>query len=147
MNDTGTRKGRQLRRMMKECVQQRPVAVAAARMDNQARRLVDNDNGVVFVNEGKLERVRRSGGRDWILPRLEHNPLAAVQPPLALRDRAIERDAALIDPILESTAGMLRNQPRERLVEAQPGEIGRDRKLEPSLHGIIPKRCDRSAII
>ena len=147
MNDAGTRKRGELWRVMQQRVQQRPVAVAAARMDNQPRRLVDNDNGIVLVNDGKLDRLRRIRNGTCILHRLDDDPLTAGKPSFALCDRAIERDAPGINPVLEATAGMLRNQPRERLVEAQPGEVGRDGQLERSGDSVIADRCGRSAII
>jgi len=147
MNNAGARKRRELRRVMKERVQQRPVAVAAARVDDQARRLVDDENRVVLVHDGKLDRLRHIRDRERFLQDLDHDPLAARQPPFALRDRAIERDAPRVDPVLEPTAGMLGNQLRERLVEAQPSEVGGDPKLERSPDGIIAKGSVRSAII
>jgi len=147
MNNAGARKRRELRRVMKERVQQRPVAVAAARVDDQARRLIDDENGVILVHDGKRDRLRHVRGGKRILRRLDHNPLAARQPPFALRDRAIEGDASRIDPVLEPTAGMLRNQPREGLVEAQPSEVGRDGNFERSPDASTAKGCVRSAII
>jgi hypothetical protein len=123
MNDAGARKRGEFWRMMEERIQQRPVAIAVARVDDQARRFVDNDNGVVLVNDGKLDRLRCICNCEGVLHRLDNDPLTACKSPFALRDCAIERDASRVDPVLESTAGMLWNQPRERLVEAQPSEL------------------------
>jgi hypothetical protein len=123
MNDAGARKRGEFWRMMEERVQQSPVTVAAARVDDQARRFIDDHYGVVLVNDGELDRLRRICDRERVLRRLDDDPLTACKPPFALRNCAIERDAPSVDPILEPTAGVLRNQPRERLVEAQPSEL------------------------
>jgi hypothetical protein len=42
---------------------------------------------------------------------------------------------------------MLRNQPGQRQVEAQPGELGGHGELERSRGNAIANRCVRSAII
>ena len=147
MNDAGTRKRGELRRVMQKRVQQSSVAVAAAGVDNQARRLVDNDKGVVLVDDAKLDRLWCIRNGEWILHRRDDDSLAAGKPSLALRNRAIERHAPRIDPVLEPTAGMLRNQPGERQVEAQPGELGWHRELEWSCGSAIANRCVGSAII
>src|SRR6266550_3975928 len=147
MNDAGTRKSGELWRVMQQSVQQRTVAVAAARMDNQPRRFVDNDNRLVLVNDGNLDRLRRIRNGECVLHCLDDDPLTAGKPSFALGDLAIERDGPGVNPVLEATAGMLRNQPRERLVEAQPGEVGRNSQLERSRDSVIADRSVRSAII
>jgi hypothetical protein len=130
MNDAGARERGQCRRMVEKRVQQRPVAIAAAGMHDQSRRLVDDQNGVVFVHDRELDRLRGVGNRPRFNGHIDDDPLSAAESLLTLGDRAVERDTACIDPILEPAPRMLGTEPRERLVEAQPGELGRHRKLE-----------------
>src|SRR4051812_37490173 len=120
MDDAGTRQRGQRRRMMEECVEEGAVAVATAGMNDQSRRLVDDEDGVVFMNDRKIDRLRRVDKHRRFDDRGHDDSLPSANALLAFGDRAVERDMASIDPILEPAARMLRAQPRERLIESEP---------------------------
>ena len=116
-------------------------------MHDAARRFVDDENGIVFVNDRKLDRLRRIGDRGRFLHRVDDDALAARESLLALGDRPVERDATGVDPVLESASRVLGTKARKRLVEAQPRELGRDRQFAWNGGIIVPMRSSRSAII
>jgi hypothetical protein len=147
MNDSGAWKRCERGRMMKERVQQRPVAVPGAGVHDASRRFVEDENGIVFVNDRELDRLRCIGNRGGFCHRVDDDALAAGQSLLALGDSPVQRDATGVDPVLEPASRVLGNQSRKRLVEAQPRELGRDLQLAGNGGIIVAMRSSRSAII
>src|SRR5205814_2083233 len=80
MDNAGAREDRQRGHVMQQCIEQGPVAVAAPWVDDQTWRLVDNENRIVFVNDGELDVLRsiRYGGA--LVYRFDDDVLAARKP-------------------------------------------------------------------
>jgi hypothetical protein len=119
MDDPRTRHFRERRRMLEQRVQERPVPVAAAWMNDEAGRLIDDDQRSIFENDVKwnvLGRVREHLG---IGRRDEMDLLAAEYlVPWSCRP-AVDGDSLGADPCRETAARMLGQETRERLVEPQ----------------------------
>ena len=103
MNDTCTRDLGQLRAMVQQRVQQRAVLVSCRRVHHQARRLVDHQQGAVFIQDIQLDRLG--------LPLALHLPLgiqgqllAAVHAVARALALAINQQAAVLDPALQPRA-------------------------------------------
>ena len=128
VDDAGARHAGELRRVMQERIQQRAVPVAAARVHDETRRLVDHEQCVVLVDD----RQRHRFGQERHFPRIgfraDHDPFAAVDPGGRRRRAAVERGAAGVDPGLEPRARELRQRACQRGVEALPRGVGRQRQ-------------------
>src|SRR5215831_4846415 len=118
MHDARSWKLRERRSVMEQRVQKRPVAIAAARMDDELCRLVDHEDRVVLVDHRKRNRLRHVRRCGWIRGRRNVDPFMAAQPMLLRDVDAVDRDVAGLDPALEPAPRMLRQQCRERLIEA-----------------------------
>ena len=125
VHDARARQRGQRGRVMQQRVLQRAVAVAGARMHDEAGGLVEDEERVVLVDDRERDRlcghagVRRGRHFD------DGHRFAAVQ--LVARghhDRRADHDLAGLDPALEAIARMLRQQLRQRLVEPRPGQRG-----------------------
>jgi len=86
-------------------------------MHDEAGRLVDDDDGVVLVDDVQFHRFRRVGrilGR-----RLRHDGdrLVAIGRALALRRLAVDEDVAFVEPLLQAAARELGHQPGHDLVQ------------------------------
>ncbi len=123
VHDARARQRGQRGRVMQQRVLQRAVAVAAARMHDEAGRLVEDEERVVLVHDRERDRLRGHAvvGRRRRFG--DDDRLAAVQ--LVARrhdDRRADDDLAGLDPALEAIARMLRQQLRQRLVEPRAGQ-------------------------
>ena len=63
VNDARPRNPRKLRRVMQQRVGKRSVPVAAARMDDQAGGLVDDEQRIVLVHDDEIDRLRGKRNR------------------------------------------------------------------------------------
>ena len=105
---------------MQQRVLQRAVRVARRRMHHQARRLVDDDQVVVGVEDIQRNRFRPHLVVTLDLRR-EFQMLAAEQPVGRLADPTVHGQLATADPLLKSRPREIRKQLGRRLVQAQPG--------------------------
>ena len=91
--------------MMKQCVDQGPVAIACGRMDDQAGRLVDHDQMLVLVDDGECNILRHIMGRRGLR---QAQLIIAARPRLggriAHRDTLGIEDAAAADQRLDALA-------------------------------------------
>jgi hypothetical protein len=126
MHDAGAGDARDRRCVMQQRIGERAVPVSAAGMDHQARRLVDDDQRRVFVDDGERDRLRRERCGTRIGQRRDDDAFAASQPALGVDRGAGERDAPAIDPGANSAARMLGHELRQRLVEPHPGAVRGD---------------------
>ena len=126
MHDARARDAREFRVAVQQRVEQRAVAVAGARVHDEPGRLVDHDHGVVLVQDRERQRLRLVGERGAGRVGHEHDAFPAGELALRRGRRAVDADAAVVDPRLQAAAGVLGQEARERLVEAQPGAFRRD---------------------
>ena len=143
VHDPRTGDVRELRRVMQQRIGKRCVPVAAARMNDQTRRLVDHQQRVVLVNDDKVHRLRSDGRGPRVHQRDDSDKLAAAKSLLCIRGRARQGDAARIDPGFDTAARMLGHELRERLIETHAG--GPLRNSQRSLLG--PGRARAQVII
>ena len=106
-------------------VDERSLRVARRRMDDEARRLVHDEQVLVLVRNRELDRFRDEAARPR-RRRLELELLAACEP-VALRPRPSvdEHAAALEQPFGDGAGPDLRKQ-REKAVEPRPAGVLRD---------------------
>ena len=97
---------------------------------DQARRLVDHDERVVFKCDRQGQRLRLM--REGFGHRRRSDPdlLSAPDPLLGLRDGAAHMDLAQPHPAADPAARMLREQARKRLIQAQTGELAGNDELQ-----------------
>ena len=123
VHDAGARYAGKLWCMVQERVEQRALPVAASRMHDQPGRLVDDKDVRVLVRDSQgnvLRRLRCVIGQG---PGVQRDAFAAPDLALGIPRRIVDADFSLFHPGGESAARMLRQQARERLIEAQPGTI------------------------
>ncbi len=125
VDDPGARHAGKLRRVVQQRVQQRAVPVAAARVHDEACRLVDDEQRVVLGDDRQGDRFREKRHLPRIGGRMDHDLLAAVDPCGRRRDAAVDRDPTGVDPGPQARARELRQHARQRGIEAAPGGIGR----------------------
>ena len=105
--------------------EQRSVAISAARVHDEAGGLVHDDDRRILVHDRQRDVLRRVGERGVGIARDDVEALAAGDAPLRFPHRAVDVDAALVDPGLQAAARLLGEESRQRLIEAEPREIGR----------------------
>ncbi len=130
MDDAGARDPRERGRVVKQRVGERAVAVAGPGVDDDAGRLVDDDDCVVLVHDPESDRLRCIRVANRRERRAEDDPLAAPDLALHVGARRIDGDAPRAHPRLEPAAGMFREQARERAVEPQAGQLGGNGPLD-----------------
>jgi len=126
--------------MREDSIDERAVPIAGGGMDDEADRLVDDEEILVLVND--VERNRRRLGLRLGGCRRRHahdDGLAALEFHGRLNQRALAGlDAPLGDQPLEARARQIRDQARQRLVEPLAGELRRDRHgADRGSHGLL----------
>ena len=127
-------------------VEQRAVRLAGAGMHDQAGRLVDDDQVGVLVHDLERHALRRRGDR--VRRRAAARAPRCSPPVTGLRAAAalaVDRDVAGLQPGLQAVARVLREQARQRLVEAQPAEL-RAARWQRHRRGEAPPRPSRAII-
>ncbi len=110
-----------------QAVDQRPVGLTVPRMNDQVDRFVDDDEVVVLVDHGDLDRLglrcgrRRRGNRD-----LDAGACAKRRTRLGGRG-AVDRDEAVVDPARQGRAGAFGKPLVKESIEA------RSRGVRPDL--------------
>ncbi len=112
---------------VRESLRERPGAVAASRVHDDAGRLVDDQQVLVLVGD-RERRGRSFRGRRGVRG-LDLDPLAGAHR-VALRPRPpVDQHAARVDQALGAGAGAERLS--EERVQARPGRVLRDLELDP----------------
>ncbi len=149
MHDARARHAGKRRGVREQRVHQRAVRLAGPGMNDEACRLVDDDQLGVFVDylERHALRLRRPGARHR--RRLEDDFFPA-------RDMTVRSRLSLLvfysyvagfQPDLKAIPGILGKQARQRLVEPQAAKLGRHRGAHRRREGLFPVRRRRGAII
>ena len=154
MDDAGARHANQLRAVMQQAVEQRAGPVARTRVHDEARRLVDDHDVVVFVHDGEIHRFRRE--RRVFRRSLWHddNGFIAIGRVLAPGRFTVNRDVAAFEPLLQAAARELGHEAGHYLVEALAAvfllqrqgngrQIGAWQRDEPDLQFIVKIRVNR----
>ena len=123
MYDTGSWYRRKRWSMAQKAVQQGAAPIAAARVNDQTGRLVDDEHDVVLKHNRQWDRLGRVlRGRSRCLWRNQHD---LTSPYLGFcRGRTpIQRNVSGSHPFLESVAGVFGHHPGQRLVKPHAGTI------------------------
>ena len=105
MHNTGTRQAFQCRRVVQQRILQGAAPVAAARMNHQSRRFVDDDQAFVLIRDVQCDGFRLRGLQTLVRHFGDFNRLAAPEFVPWLGDRrAIDRNPRLANPVLQPTA-------------------------------------------
>ena len=131
VNKPSARHPRQPRIVGEETVLQGAITVAGAGMHDEPGGLVDDEEIVVLVHDPQGHCLRRDGGDRRHLA-LERHLLPAQHPIARAGWPAVDRHAAALDPALDARAGVLRQEPSERLVEAQACDARVEREIVPA---------------
>jgi hypothetical protein len=127
MHDAGTRNRGKRGVMVQQRIQQCTFAIAAPRMHDEARRLVDDENRVVLEHDRKRDVLRRIDERGFLGQGHDIDVLASRDTARGFPRFVIDRDASRVDPRAKARARMRREETRERLVEAHSRELRGDR--------------------
>ena len=123
MHDARARDGGELRSVVQQCVGKRAVAVAAARVNDQAGRLVDHQYRLVLVHDRQRQRLRRERGSSGIGQWMHQDMLAAADLAARVRRLACEQYAAGVDPGADPAARVLGQQLCERPIQPHAREV------------------------
>ena len=116
-------------RVPQQRIEQRSFPVAAARMHHEAGRFVDDEEGVVLVDDIERNILRQVCEHRGIGRRADLYLFAARELVPRQRGPPVDGHAMLAHPVRETAARMLGQQARERLVQAQPRAVlGRDQR-------------------
>ena len=133
VHNTGARQCRQVRGVIQQRIQQRPVRIARRGMHHQPRRFVNDQQVVILVDHVQCDclclahRLHRDLGIDLHL-------LTALDDFTRLRHATIKRDLAGADPLLQPAAGIVRHQLGQRLV--QPAATHGFRNADRQVYGL-----------
>ena len=110
-------------------VLQGPARVSRRGMDDEAGRLVDNEDVLVFMDDGEIHGL--GGGVQRGIAALgdagvEHHRFAATDRRARRRAGAVDLQMAGFQPLLQAGAGILGEQAREDAVKAGTGGAARD---------------------
>lgn len=133
MHDAGARNCRECRFMMQQRILQRPIGIPSCGMDDQARRLVDDQKLLVLVDEVECDRLGQTIALGFEFS-LHANRFATPDLVAAAARTIVDQDLSRVDPLLEPTARKLGHQGRERLIEPTAGQGRID--LQMPLHPI-----------
>ena len=89
-------------------------------MYHQPRRLVDDEQVLVLVEDVEIDRLR-SIGYHRLLGHVESDSVAAENLLPGLAGLAVDADETLLDPLLDTAAGKVRQQLLQRLIEPNAG--------------------------
>jgi len=142
MHDAGAGDCGKLWRMVQQRVGERAVPIAATGMDHQPRGFVDDDERIVFVDDRERQGLRYERVPARIRQRRDDDALAAIDLLFRRRRPARDGNAAGIDPRSDAAARVLGDQPRQRLIEPQPGKLVGKRELS-----LLRWRCNDRGII
>ena len=134
VHDAGARQSSELRGVIEQRIEQCPVPVAAARMNDQSRRLVQNEQCFVLVHHLERDVLRPEGERLRIGFGKDLDTLAAPQFLPRYGRLSVERYVAIAHPAREAAARMLGQQAGERLIQSQPGALLRYGERDVALH-------------
>ena len=126
MDDAGARHAGELRTVREQSVEHRAAPVAAARMHDEPRRLVDDDQCVVLVDDAERDRFGDERDLGRIGLRFEQHDLAAAHTALGFGRCSVDDDPAALQPRLQPAARILGKQCGERAVQPISGVPGRD---------------------
>ena len=110
--------------MMQQPVEQRALPVAAARMHHQSGRLVQHQQRGILVHDIERNRLGLLSHVTWFRLQRERHALPAPDLALGIDRGVVEPHLALPDPGGKAAARMLREHPRQGLIEAHSGAIG-----------------------
>lgn len=124
MNDTGTRHVDDVWHVVQQRIEQGTAGMAGGRVHNQARRLVDHQDVVVFVDDIQLDVFCDPLALGLLLG-LQSKHGATINGIARTHDGAIDRQAAFFDPRSKPRTRVLGEQLGGDLVEALTAQIGR----------------------
>ncbi len=129
VNDAATRQPREFGSPVQQRIEQRTARVTGPGMDDQARRLVDQQYVVVFVNDRQFDRL---GTRDFanLMARREHDPLARPDPRAGRLLPAVNGHEAGEYPFLQTRAGVVGKHAGQRLIQSLTVEFVGDGAFE-----------------
>lgn len=115
--------------MVEQCVDQCPVKIARSGMDDQARRLVDNKQMLVLMDNIERNFLRRGMVRDWFR-HLETETLIALHLDRWIPHRTCGApQGALTDQLLDPFAGQRRHDIRAGAIKAPATMLSLERDL------------------
>ena len=114
--------------MGEQGVEQGTLPVAAAGMNDQSGRFVDDDQRVVLMDDGQRNVFGSERGFFRRQHRSNDDLFATVQFVARRAAEAVYGDSAFLDPGGEPGTGILGQQLRQRLVQSQAGAFRRDCK-------------------
>ena len=123
MHQTGARQCRQFRRAMQQGIDQRAIAMAGGRMRHQPGRFVNHQQIVIFVQYDQRNRLRQSRGFDLELQIAAHGFPAGDRVARPTND-AVHPQLARLEPLLQTTARIGRQQLRQCLIQPHSGTGG-----------------------
>ncbi len=124
VHDAGAGKGGRAGDMMQQGIEQGPFPVAGAGMGHQAGGLVDDQDGVILVNDIQADILRAKSRLFRRGLRRHLHRFAAPYLLLAAGGGAGQPHVAGLDPALQTAAGILRQEFRQALVQAFAGMAG-----------------------
>ena len=125
MHDTGTRHVDDVRHVVQQGIEQGAVGMARRRVDHQPGRLVDHQDLVVFVDDIQLDVLGHPFTLGFLLG-VEGQDGATVDDIARAQYRAVDRQAAVLDPRGQARARVLGEELGGDLVEALAPQFGRD---------------------
>ena len=102
---------------MQEGILERAVGVARARMDDETRRLVHDEQPLVLVGERKEDRLRYHGDRRCLDLGVQPDEFPTGDDISGSPLPPVDEHPALLDPPLEPHPRIIREQSGERLVQ------------------------------
>ena len=133
VHDTRTRQASQLRRVREQRIEQRPVPVAAARMNDEPRRLVQDEERLVLVHHVERDVLRTESEYLRIGFGVDLDALAAAQLLPRNGGKPVERHVVIPHPARKAAARVLRQQAGEDLIQSQSCARVRDGEQEGPL--------------
>jgi hypothetical protein len=126
VHDAGAGNGCRAGDVMQQGVEQGAFPIAGAWMGHQAGGLVDDQDGIVLVNDIQADVLRAERGLFRQGLRRHLHGFAAPDLLLSAGGRAGKPHMAGLDPALQAAAGILRQEFRQALIQAFPGMFGRN---------------------
>ena len=118
--------------MVEQRIDHRAIVIARRRMDDQPRRLVDDQQRVIFMNDGQRNILRHA----FRTARGSGMTSVSASPPFTFERRVPQhaagaRHAAAADQRLQPFAAVLRQRQRQRTIEPQPRRMaGNTRSID-----------------